>query len=71
LVRVRNIARRLERLERRVLAASESFAVTIQFVHPEKGVTRTLLVESGKQVLTRPEAPPDLTPVSRNAPDCA
>jgi hypothetical protein len=52
---VRNISRRLERLEARVRSTSDSFSVMIHFVHPEKGVTSTLLMESGKQVWTNVE----------------
>jgi hypothetical protein len=63
------MARRLERIERRVLPASESLSVTIHFVAPGKGVTSTLLMESGKRVWTRFEAAPDLTPIPRNAPN--
>ena len=64
---VRSISRRLERLEKRVLPGSDSFSVTIHFVHPEKGVTSTLLMESGKRVWTRLE-PPFLKPIPRSCP---
>jgi hypothetical protein len=46
---VRGIFRRLERLEARVGRVNESFSITINFVHPEKGVTSTLQIGPGKQ----------------------
>src|ERR1035437_7150436 len=49
---VRNISRRLAQIEARFRAASATFSMTIVFVPPETGVTRTLLMESGKQVWT-------------------
>jgi hypothetical protein len=49
---VRNISRRLAKIEARFQAASATLSMTIVFVHPETGVTGTLLMESGKQVWT-------------------
>jgi hypothetical protein len=46
------MSRRLAKIEARFRRARATFSMTIVFVHPEKGVTGTLLMESGKQVWT-------------------
>ena len=46
---IRNVSRRLERLEDRAAAsARNSICFRIHFVDPEKGLTRILVLESGK-----------------------
>ena len=46
----RNLPRRLERLETRaaVLSKDKSISVRIHFIHPEKGLTEIMILESGK-----------------------
>jgi len=55
----RSVTRRLQRLEERAAAgASEPFWCRIHFVHPEKGLTGVLVIESDKStmhVLPTPE----------------
>ncbi len=46
---VKKIHRRLERLEARVRPADHSFSMMIHFIDPEKGMTGTLLLKSGKR----------------------
>jgi hypothetical protein len=46
---VRTFSRRLQRLEKRVRRANDHWSMTIQFVAPGKGVTSTLVIESGKR----------------------
>jgi hypothetical protein len=62
---IRGFHRRLERLEKRVLRAGDSFSLTIRFVSPTKGVTRTLLLEAGEQVWTEPDGATHLKPIAR------
>jgi hypothetical protein len=45
--------RRLERLERSACPGKKQFSVLIQFVHPQKGVTSTLLLGPGGQRVRR------------------
>jgi hypothetical protein len=48
----RTVSRRLERLEARAVASvPKSFCCRIHFVHPEKGLTGILAVESGKPTI--------------------
>ena len=49
---IKNIARRLERLEARARSAQDPISILIHFVNAEKRVTSTLLIKSGKQVWT-------------------
>jgi hypothetical protein len=55
------VARRLERLEERAAAASarKSFSCRIHFVHPEKGLTSVLVIDSDKPAITVPPTPQD------------
>jgi hypothetical protein len=46
---MRNILRRLDRLEARVCPAWERLSIMIHFVDPEKGVTSTLQLGPGKE----------------------
>jgi hypothetical protein len=46
---MRNIVRRIERLERRVVEAEDVLSMRVNFVSPERIVTSTLLVETGKE----------------------
>jgi hypothetical protein len=64
----RNIARRLERLERRIRVARASFSLKINFVSPTSGVTSTLVMEAGNQVWTRLNSAPILNPIPRPCP---
>jgi hypothetical protein len=59
------VSRRLERLEARAAAANpdRSFSVRIRLVHPEKGCTGVLLLESGKPTTQVPPTPEDVEEV--------
>jgi hypothetical protein len=46
---MRDILRRLDRLEARVCRATERISILIHFVDPEKGVTGTLLLGPGNE----------------------
>jgi hypothetical protein len=50
---IRSVSRRLERLEARAVVASKkwSFSARILLVHPEKGLTGALLLETGKPTM--------------------
>jgi hypothetical protein len=56
-----DVCRRLERLETRAAAATKdySFSARILLVHPEKGCTGILLLESGKPTTNVPPTPED------------
>ena len=55
----RTVSRRLERLEARAAAATAtwSFSCRIPLVHPEKGCTGALVLESGKPTTRVPPTP--------------
>jgi hypothetical protein len=50
---IRSVSRRLERLEERATAANarESFCCRVHLVHPEKGLTGILVLESNKRTI--------------------
>ena len=57
----RTVARRLERLEERAAAiAPKSFSCRILLVHPEKGLTGVLLIESDKPTASVPATPEEV-----------
>ena len=58
---IRSIARRLQHLEVRANATAKTklFSVRIRLVHPEKGVTGVLLLETGKPTTRVPATPED------------
>ena len=61
---VRNVFRRLERLEARAAVASKkwSHSVRILLVHPEAGCTGVIVMETGKPTI---EVPPTQEDVER------
>ena len=57
---IRNLFRRLERLETRAAAsAPKSFSCRIHLVDPEKGLTGVLVLESDKPTMRVPPTPED------------
>jgi len=56
---IRNVTRRLERLEARAAVANarKSFTCRIHLVDPEKGLTGVLLLESDKPTMRVPPTP--------------
>jgi len=58
---IRNVSRRLERLEARAAMASarKSFSFRIHLVDPEKGLTGVLVLESDKTTIRVPATPED------------
>lgn len=56
---MRNLFRRLQRLETRAAAATQdrSLLVRIHFVDPEKGLVSVLVMESGKPTIERAPTP--------------
>ena len=57
----RTVARRLERLEERAAArAPKSFSCRVHLVHPEKGLTGVLLIESDKPTTSVPATPEEV-----------
>ena len=59
---MRNVSRRLERLEARAAAARQdrSRLVRIHFVDPEKGLVSVLVMESGKPTIERDPTPDEV-----------
>ena len=57
----RTVSRRLERLEARAAArAPKSFSCRVHLVHPEKGLTGVLLIESDKPTTSVPATPEEV-----------
>jgi hypothetical protein len=61
----RNICRRLEHLEERAAVARRPrpFLIRILLVHPEKGCTGVLVLESGKPTIQVPPTPEEVEKV--------
>ena len=58
---IRNVSRRLERLEVRAMATARCPIVfRILLVHPEKGLTGVLLIESDKPTTSVPATPEEV-----------
>ena len=58
---IRNVTRRLERLEARAAAnAPRPISIRIHLVHPEKGLTGVLLIESDKPITSVPATPEEV-----------
>jgi hypothetical protein len=62
------VARRLQRLEERAAMARKDQSITINIVavHPEKGATRVLVMETGKPNIERPPTPEEIERVRAN-----
>ena len=57
---IRTLSRRLERLEERITTRPHSFSCRVHLVHPEKGLTGVLLVESDKPIASVPATPEEV-----------
>ena len=64
---MRNIVRRIERLEKRVLEAEVVLSMRIDFVSPQGVVTSTLLIETGKELERTPYSQSDSTDLSKRS----
>ena len=56
---MRNVSRRIERLETRIAAAARltSFSVRVRLVDPQDGLVGVLVLESGKPTMEVPATP--------------
>ena len=64
---MRNIVRRIERLEKRVHDAEVVLSMRIDFVSPQGVVTSTLLIETGKELELTPYSQSDSTDLSKRS----
>ena len=64
---MRNIVRRIERLEKCVHDAEAVLSMRIDFVSPQGVVTSTLLIETGKELELTPYSQSDSTALSKRS----
>ena len=64
---MRNIVRRIERLEKCVHDAEVVLSMRIDFVSPQGAVTSTLLIETGKELELTPYSQSDSTDLSKRS----